>query len=62
MIDWSFALLFRPDIVKISLQSEVALLLHEAAAGGLVIDPRQQAAAQNGAVAGNYQHATGGSA
>jgi NADH dehydrogenase len=62
MIDWSFALLFRPDIVKISLQSEVALLLHEAAAGGLVVDPRQQAAAPNGAVAGNYQHATGGSA
>jgi hypothetical protein len=23
MIDWSFALLFRPDIVKISLESEV---------------------------------------
>jgi NADH dehydrogenase len=29
MIDWSFALLFPPDIVKISLESEVALLLEE---------------------------------
>jgi NADH dehydrogenase len=29
MIDWSFALLFRPDIVKISLDSEAALLLEE---------------------------------
>jgi NADH dehydrogenase len=33
MIDWTFALLFRPDIVKISLDSEAALLLREAAAG-----------------------------
>jgi len=31
MIDWTFALLFRPDIVKISLDSEAALLLREAA-------------------------------
>jgi len=30
MIDWTFALLFRPDIVKISLDSEEALLLREA--------------------------------
>ncbi len=29
MIDWTFALLFRPDIVKISLDSEAALLLRE---------------------------------
>ena len=29
MIDWSFALLFRPDVVKVSLDSEAALLLHE---------------------------------
>jgi hypothetical protein len=36
MIDWTFALLFRPDIVKISLDSEAALLLREAAAGGVV--------------------------
>jgi NADH dehydrogenase len=31
MIDWTFALMFRPDIVKISLDSEAALLLREAA-------------------------------
>jgi NADH dehydrogenase len=36
MIDWTFALLFRPDIVKISLDSEEALLLREAAEGELV--------------------------
>jgi hypothetical protein len=35
MIDWAFALLFRPDIVKISLDSEAALILHEAEAEGL---------------------------
>jgi NADH dehydrogenase len=35
MIDWTFALLFQPDIAKISLESEAALLLREAAAGGL---------------------------
>jgi NADH dehydrogenase len=34
MIDWAFALLFRPDVVKVSLDSEVALLLREAAATG----------------------------
>ena len=34
MIDWTFALLFRPDIVKISLDSEVASLLGAAAADG----------------------------
>jgi len=33
MIDWTFALLFRPDIVKISLDSETALLLREVALG-----------------------------
>jgi NADH dehydrogenase len=30
MIDWTFSLLFRPDIVKISLDSEAALLLGKA--------------------------------
>ncbi len=29
MIDWSFGLLFRPDIVKVGLDSETALLLRE---------------------------------
>ena len=31
MINWIFALLFRPDIVKIRLDSEAALILREAA-------------------------------
>ena len=35
MIDWTFALLFRPDIVKLSLDSEEAVLLREAAAGAV---------------------------
>jgi NADH dehydrogenase len=30
MIDWSFALLFRPDVVKVSLDSEAAWLLRDA--------------------------------
>jgi NADH:ubiquinone reductase (H+-translocating) len=34
MIDWTFALLFRPDIVKISLDSEVALIVREAVEEG----------------------------
>jgi NADH dehydrogenase len=29
VIDWTFALLFRPDVVKVSLDSEEALLLRE---------------------------------
>jgi len=33
MINWAFALLFRPDIVKISLESEAAMILREAAIG-----------------------------
>jgi NADH dehydrogenase len=33
MIDWTFALLFRPDVVKISLESEAASLLRLAASG-----------------------------
>jgi NADH dehydrogenase len=36
MIDWTFALLFPPDIVKISLDSEEALLLREVANGELI--------------------------
>jgi NADH dehydrogenase len=35
MIDWTFALLFRPDIVKISLDSETVSLLREAAVGAI---------------------------
>jgi NADH dehydrogenase len=30
MIDWTFALLFRPDVVKVGLDTEVATLIHEA--------------------------------
>jgi NADH dehydrogenase len=33
LIDWTFALLFRPDIVKVGLDSETALLLREVALG-----------------------------
>jgi NADH dehydrogenase len=36
VIDWTFALFFRPDIVKISLESEAALLRRDTAAGGEV--------------------------
>ena len=39
MIDWTFALLFRPDIVKVGLDSEAALLSHNGAAGAM---PRGQ--------------------
>jgi len=35
MIDWTFSLLYRPDVVKISLDSEAALILREAAADAL---------------------------
>jgi NADH dehydrogenase len=35
MIDWTFAMLFRPDIVKISLDSETVSLVRRAAAGAV---------------------------
>ena len=41
MIDWTFALLFRPDIVKISLDSETALLLREVVATDLGLQKRK---------------------
>ena len=41
MIDWTFALLFRPDIVKISLDSETALLLREVVATDLGLHERR---------------------
>jgi NADH dehydrogenase len=44
MIDWTFALLFRPDIVKISLDSEAASLLREATAEGLLGELERDAA------------------
>ena len=49
MIDWTFALLFRPDIVKISLDSEAASLLREAAAGSVDVEPLELEAARNSA-------------
>jgi NADH:quinone reductase (non-electrogenic) len=53
MIDWTFALLFRPDIVNINLDSEAALLLREAAARGAVAEPLEKGTAPNGAGAGS---------
>ena len=46
MIDWSFALLFRPDIVKINLDSEAALLLRQAAAEADGLDSEDNYAPQ----------------
>jgi NADH dehydrogenase len=43
MIDWFFALLFRPDIVTISLDSETVSLLRRAAAGAVPEDARSDA-------------------
>ena len=43
MIDWTFAFLFRPDIVKISLDSETVSLLREAAAGAVPAHGRTEA-------------------
>jgi NADH dehydrogenase len=43
MIDWTFALLFRPDIVKISLDSESVSLRREAAAGGFAENRQTEA-------------------
>jgi NADH dehydrogenase len=37
LIDWAFALLSRPDVGKISLDSEAALLLREAADGAVPV-------------------------
>jgi NADH dehydrogenase len=60
MIDWSFALLFRPDVVKVSFDSEAALLLREAeafpageGAGGAAgpVTPSQHATADASAAA-----------
>jgi NADH dehydrogenase len=49
MIDWTFAFLFRPDIVKISLDSETVSLLREAAAGAVSEDGRTEAGSRPGA-------------
>ena len=49
MIDWFFALLFQPDIVKISLDSEAAERSRDRAEAGAVAEPLEHAAALNGA-------------
>jgi NADH dehydrogenase len=43
MIDWTFALLFRPDIVKVSLDSETVWLLRETASGAVPENGRIEA-------------------
>jgi NADH dehydrogenase len=43
MIDWTFAFLFRPDIVKISLDSESVSLLREAASGAFPANRQTEA-------------------
>ncbi len=48
MIDWSFALLFRPDIVKISLDSEAVSLFRQAAAGAVSGEGRTEASDRSG--------------
>jgi hypothetical protein len=57
LIDWAFTLLFRPDVVKISLDSEEGER-HEAA--GVVAEPREQGAARNGPDTGSHPLTTGG--
>ncbi len=49
--DWAFALLLRPDIVKVSLDSEAALLLREGAAGAAVAKSTEDGAGRSGAAA-----------
>jgi NADH dehydrogenase len=46
--DWTFALLFRLDVVKISLDSETVLLLREAAAGAGVETVRTEPSLRSG--------------
>jgi NADH dehydrogenase len=60
MIDWFFALLFRPDIVKLSLDSEAVELLREGAAAGAIAEPREQGAARTAAGAESRPLTTGG--
>jgi NADH dehydrogenase len=62
MIDWTFALLFRPDVVKVSLDSESVERLREAVATGAVAEPPEQGVAGSAAGTGTRQITTGGSA
>jgi NADH dehydrogenase len=61
MIDWTFALLFRPDTVKVSLETEAASLLRELGVGGTAAESQEPEKAHNGVGAASRQHATGGS-
>jgi NADH dehydrogenase len=60
MIDWSFALLFRPDVVKIGLDGEEVEHLRFAAATGAVAESPEQGAARNAPVTGSRALTTGG--
>jgi NADH dehydrogenase len=60
MIDWTFSLLFRPDIVKISLDSEEGERRREAAPAGADAEPLEHGTARNAAGAGSRQVTTGG--
>jgi hypothetical protein len=54
MIDWTFGLVFRPDIVKVGLDSETALLLREMALGDDAAEQSEEAEANTQyAVVGN---------
>jgi NADH dehydrogenase len=59
MIDWTFALLFRPNTVKISLDREADLVQREAASGSGVAEPLVQEDARNGVGTASSQHAAG---
>jgi NADH dehydrogenase len=59
MIDWTFALLFRPDVVKISLESEEVERRREAASTRPITGPSEQGAAGNAAVIGSRPLTTG---
>jgi len=59
VIDWTFALLFRPDVVKISLDSEAASILRETADERVVAKPLEQESHRTGAAGGNRQLASG---
>jgi NADH:ubiquinone reductase (H+-translocating) len=61
MIDWFFALLFRPDIVEIRLDSEDVERRREAATAGAVTEPAGQWVARDEARTGGPQATTGGS-
>jgi NADH dehydrogenase len=60
MIDWTFALLFRPDIVKIGLESEEVERGREWARSRAVAANSRQGAAPTGAGASSHPLTTGG--